>query len=223
MDWVTLGLYALPLLLGVLAYIRNSLDLAGSITGVILGYAFLFLGLPYMVLLLAFFLLGTLVTRIGYSRKRKLGQHQKTRGIWNVLGNALAGLIFALLGNPYAVASSFSAAMADTASSEIGLLSREKPVSILTGKPVKPGYDGGITTLGSSASIFFAFLIALIALYYWGWPGFWISLMGGIFGSILDSILGDAFESRGYWGNHTTNFLATLGAGILGFLLSLIL
>ncbi len=215
-------LYFLPLLLGVLAYIRNSLDFLGAASGIVLGYIFLWLGLPWFSLLIGFFLLGTLVTKLGYSKKRKKGTHQKTRGIGNVLGNSLAGLLFALIGNPFGAVAAFSAATADTASSEIGLLSKEKPLSILTGKPVKHGYDGGITTLGSAAMVLFAFVFSLIGLVFWDWPVFWVGLLGGIFGSMLDSVLGDAFESKGIWGNNTTNLLATLGAGLLGWILSTI-
>lgn len=222
MDLVLIGIYSLPILLGILAYVRNSLDLLGSITGLLVGYAFLFAGIPYFSLLLGFFILGTGVTRLGYHRKKKIGQHQKTRGIWNVLGNSLVALFFGLIGNPLGSASALSAATADTASSETGLLSRERPVSILTGKPVDPGYDGGITILGSTSAVVFSFIFSLIPLYFWGWPAFWVALMAGIFGTVLDSVLGDAFESKKKWGNSTTNFLATLGSGVLGYILSFI-
>ncbi len=222
MDPVQIGIYLLPLLLGILAYLRNSLDLTGSIVGIILAYLFVYLGIPWFSLMFWFFLLGTIATRIGYEKKKALGEHQKTRGALNVLGNSLVGMAFALISNPYGAASAFSAAAADTASSEIGLLSKEKPVSILTRKEVPPGYNGGVTLVGCMAMVVMSVIFSLVPLYFWGWKAFWISSLGGIAGSLIDSVLGDAFESKGKWGNHTTNFLATLGAGLVGWALAML-
>ncbi len=223
MDPATIIIYLFPLVIGLLAYVKNALDLVGSVVGIALGYALLIEGVNWFSLMLGFFVIGTIVTRIGYSKKKKLGQHQKTRGILNVLGNSLVGVVMAFLGNPGGASAAFAAATADTASSEIGLLSREKPKSILTWRQVSPGYNGGITTLGCTSMIICSGIFSLIPWYFWGPKVAVISFLSGIFGSILDSILGDAFESKGKWGNHTTNFLATLGAGLVGYILYLLL
>ncbi len=223
MDLTLVGIYSLPLIIGALAYVRSALDLLGSITGLALAYILIYIGLPWFSLILDFFVIGTIVTRIGYERKKKLGQHQKTRGILNVLGNSLVGVGFALIGNAAGASSAFCSATSDTSSSEIGLLSKTRPRSILTGKEVPPGYDGGVTPLGLAAMIGTSFIFSLVPLYFWGWRIFIISFVSGIIGAIADSILGDAFESRKIWGNNTTNFVSTLIAGIIGYLLALVL
>lgn len=48
--------------------------------------------------------------------------------------------------------SQFAAVMGDTLASELGILSSNQPVHILTGRTVPPGTNGGITPLGLFAS-----------------------------------------------------------------------
>jgi uncharacterized membrane protein len=40
-------------------------------------------------------------------------------------------------------------------------------------------------------------------------------MIGGFIGTNLDSLLGELFENKHFWGNAGTNFLATLGGAII--------
>ena len=218
MDWIWL----VPLVLGGLAYAGKSLDIEAALVGITLGYMFLYLGVGYLVLILTFFILGVLATETGKKKKETLGLEEGKRHTGNVLSNSASALLFAILGSPAGVASAFSSALADTFSSEIGVLSKKPPISILTGKEVKVGENGGITSLGSLFAFIGAFIIAATALLFWGPSVAWLSFWFGVFGCTLDSILGDAFERRGLWGNNTTNFLSTLVAGLLAWVITML-
>ncbi len=219
MEWIY-WLYILPLVLGAIAYLGKSLDIKASLVGIVLGYIFLFSNVKGFYLLLTFFVLGTIATEIGKARKKKLGVEEGKRHIGNVLSNSLSALLFAIIGSPAGLAASFSAALADTLSSEIGMLSKEKPVSILTGEEVPIGENGGITALGSIFMFVGAFLIGAISSYLWDINIAWTASWLGVFGCLMDSILGDAFERRGKWGNNTTNLLATLSAGLMAWIIT---
>jgi uncharacterized protein (TIGR00297 family) len=223
MDALSLGLLILTLILGFLVYVYIALDVYGTIVGVIVSLIFLFFDKGYFVLLFLFYIIGIGATYVGYSKKKKAKNNQKTRKTGNILGNTLAGLIFACLGYPYGVIASLSAATSDTVSSEIGLLSEKLPISILSGKTVKMGQDGGITLLGTSVMILISILVGLVSMAIYGPNGFLIGSLGGILGSLTDSVLGDAFETRKVWGNNTTNFLATLIAGLIGIAIAAVI
>jgi uncharacterized protein (TIGR00297 family) len=104
-----------------------------------------------------------------------------------------------------AFATSFAAANADTWASEIGVLYRKLPRSILTWKELPTGASGGVTTLGFLASAAGAAFIGLLfAASYaglsdvrmdWGLVVL-IATLGGLLGSIVDSVLGAALQAQ---------------------------
>ncbi|KIY46036.1 integral membrane family protein [Fistulina hepatica ATCC 64428] len=63
-----------------------------------------------------------------------------------VSGSISRALVFAVLGH-------FSCCLGDTLASELGILSTTPPISIITLKPVPPGTNGGVSALGTFASI----------------------------------------------------------------------
>jgi uncharacterized protein (TIGR00297 family) len=88
-------------------------------------------------------------------------------------------------------------ATADTWATEIGSLARAFPRSILTGRPVPPGTSGGVTIAGTSVSIMGAGLIAgIAAMGHWPSPVVVATVVGGIVGSVADSVIGAAIQSR---------------------------
>ncbi len=114
-----------------------------------------------------------------------------------------------------------SAALADTLSSEIGMLSSRKPLLITSFEEVEAGTDGGITVLGCVASFIGAGLIALMhyalysSVFFAG-----IILFTGMVGGIADSLLGAVFERKGKLSNTGVNFLATAIAVIIAVLIA---
>ncbi len=205
----------------VFSYKKKSIDFEGIIIGNIVGLAaFFLLGLEGFGLIVLFFVLAESSTRL--ARKRK-GETHERRTVGNIVGNSAAALIalglyshfggLALLAGFYGAV---SAALADTISSEIGLLSRKKPVLITSLKKVAPGTDGGVTMLGFIAAVYAGMAVGLIHFYFYReLILFGIIVFAGFSGSVIDSVLGAGLERKGKMGNTGVNFLASLGgAGI---------
>jgi hypothetical protein len=127
------------------------------------------------LLLLAFFISSTLLSRAGKARKRELVDIGKggPRDAAQVLANGGAATVCALAwvlvdhgnGSSFwflAFAGAYAAATADTWGTEIGTLAAEPPRSIVSRKPIATGLSGGVTPAGTSAEIAGAVLIAVL-------------------------------------------------------------
>jgi len=217
---ISLPQLALGILLGgavaYLAYRLRLLNRGGAIAAALLGAAVFGLGgLGWALLLLAFFLSSSALTRLFRGQKRGLeAQFSKggQRDAAQVLANGgIAGLfvllhaVFPAAAWPWAgFAGALAAVNADTWATELGVLSRAQPVLITTRRLVERGTSGGITRAGTFASFGGAFLIGLLAALFW--PGGaldiftfltragWIGLFG-LLGSLLDSTLGATLQA----------------------------
>jgi uncharacterized protein (TIGR00297 family) len=98
---------------------------------------------------------------------------------------------------PALAAGALAASTSDTWATEIGTLSNSTPRAIVGWRQVPPGTSGGVTFLGALAAIAGAAFIALFALVV-GWPRevFVAALLGGLFGSTVDSLVGATLQSR---------------------------
>ncbi|MBN3036826.1 MAG: DUF92 domain-containing protein [Candidatus Diapherotrites archaeon] len=214
-----LGLEAalLPLIVMLLAYTSGALDGLSAVTGGVMGYAVIVSqDFDWFLVMLTFFVISMAATKYKYASKKKTGLSQERRSLKNVLGNGLVPLIFALQGNLPAFLGSLATATADTCSSEIGVMSKSDPVSILTWGRVKRGQNGGVSNLGNAMMFLGSGGIAVLGvLLFNSWPLFWISLWAGVFGCMVDSVLGATLENKGVIGNSVVNFLATLSGGAL--------
>ena len=160
-------------------------------------------GLPAALVLLAFFVPSSLLTRVGRARKRRAlpDADHTARTASQVLANggvaALCALGALVWRAPFeaAFAGAVAAASADTWATEIGTLSRRKPVSIVTLRPVQTGMSGGVSTLGLAASAAGALCVAIVAwlVRVTSWPAV---AAGGIAGSLFDSLAGATLQSR---------------------------
>ncbi|MGC1380095.1 MAG: DUF92 domain-containing protein, partial [Candidatus Baltobacteraceae bacterium] len=83
---------------------------------------------------------------------------------------------------------------ADTWGTELGLLSRGAPVSILTFRRVPAGISGGVTPAGTLASIAGAFFVAVVATATHV-AAFGPVALGGVVGALIDSILGASLQA----------------------------
>ncbi len=213
----------LPLAAGLAAYFSKALDATSAVAGTIMGYMIIFSrGFDWFLLLMVFFACSMAVTKYKYRRKKQMGLSEKRRTIENVLGNGIAPLFFALWGNPFSFVAALAAATSDTFSSEIGVLSKEKPVSILDFKTkLKPGTNGAVSTLGNIAMIAGSGIIATASLFVFNdWGVFWVALWLGILGSMIDSVIGATLENNGTIGNAVTNTLACFTTGLIALILS---
>jgi uncharacterized protein (TIGR00297 family) len=155
------------------AYRKQSVDASGAIAGFMLGTIIFLAGtFGFWIILVTFFLSSSLLSRLGAVRKEQSGKmHQRGhRRDWvQVTANGGVGTLFALLylltGAQIcatAFAAAFAAANADTWASEIGVLSRRPPVSVLDGRPLSPGTSGGVSPLGYGAAAAGSLLIAAV-------------------------------------------------------------
>ncbi len=151
--------------------------------------------------LFAFFLPSVALSRVGRGRKNALvdvGKHG-ARDAWQVLANGGVAALCILawrLGAPLAAAFSgaFAAAAADTWGTEIGVLARAQPRSILTWQRLPTGLSGGISLQGSIATLAGAALVGIVAaLVHLG--ALLPVTIGGFAGALLDSLLGASAQS----------------------------
>ena len=103
----------------------------------------------------------------------------------------------------------FSAAAADTFSSELGMLYKGKVYHILTGKEIARGLSGGVSLGGFAASILGSALLSIPAFLTFQWVGFFYVLVLGILGGILDSVIGALFQRKYLTKNGTIQEMKT--------------
>ncbi len=217
------------LALGIGAYFAKAADSDAVLSETIICLlVILFGGLPWFLLLLAFYLLGGGFTHYGYAYKRSLGIAQSrggVRGYKNVYSNSLVPLAMAICYGVYgsdmfiyAFIGSVATANGDTLASEIGETSRSKPRMITTLKKIEPGVDGGVTPLGEAASFAGALIIGLLAAGTGmaGSFGIVAGTIGGFLGTNFDSLLGATLQSRGMLSNNGVNLVATAFGALVG-------
>jgi len=205
-----LGL-ALSTLIGYAGYRRGALTGSGWLGALITGTSiFGFGGLDWGLLLIAFFVPSSLLTRYKESAKaeaaeafakggpRDLGQALANGGVATAIA-ALSGLggesplLFATFVGALAEAN------ADTWATELGILAQQKPRLITTGREVAPGTSGGVTGFGTGAALAGAALIGgLAALFRADWRLLPIGAFAGLAGSLLDSLLGATVQGIYY-------------------------
>jgi uncharacterized protein (TIGR00297 family) len=235
--------FALQLLLcialGIIIYKKGILDFRATVAAVIMGSAiFYFAGFAWFLLLVVFLLLGHFSTKYKYSQKVALSVAEGgegRRGIANVLANGAVPTFFALLWHfnssvilgPFLKAGYIAAVATvagDTLSSEIGVLSKKKPVLITTFKRVQTGTHGGISLLGEISGILGALVIGLVA-WTLGLAPFKFcilaALVGGVVGFHFDSLLGAVLERRKLISNASVNFLSSMTGSLVGLTIAL--
>jgi uncharacterized protein (TIGR00297 family) len=227
------------------AFYKRLLDIKGAIGALAMGLIIsIFAHLTWLLAVVAFLLVSSMVTRvkIGYKRRKGLAEGKKgERGINNVIANGfvpcfiaffsyhldqslpgLAGLLFLV---------SLSTAASDTFASEVGVLSTN-PRLITSFKRVATGTDGGISPLGEGAALLGALIVTVL-----GWL-----LISGIFfedachvlpanplvmvfivvlgwvGCQIDSVLGAVFQHHlDILSNDLVNFITISGTVIIAW------
>jgi uncharacterized protein (TIGR00297 family) len=159
------------------------------------------------VSLLLFFVLGSMVSKVKNERKEKAEELQEATQARNwiqVICNSLPATILVWLYFLYPekevflllAFAVFSAAAADTFSSELGMLYKGKVFSILTGKEIEPGLSGGVSLGGLGASLLGSFLLSITAYPVFGGSGVLFIFILGIFGGLLDSFFGALIQRK---------------------------
>lgn len=175
---------------------------------------------------LFYFLVGSVVTRIGMAEKEAQGIAEKRSGIRgpeNVWGSALSGAICAFLslflGFPWqsllvlGYVASFSTKLSDTTASEVGKAYGKSTFLITNLQSVPRGTEGAISLEGTLAGLVASGVISLLA-----WALGLISLMGVVWCIIaafvatnLESLIGATLQSQWDWlTNELVNVINTL-------------
>jgi len=238
--WEVLVGLSLGLALGLLGYRRRLLSRGGAVVvGAIMTLVFGGAGWEWASVLFVYLLTAGLWTAYRSDVKDLLagevagvpygGAHVMARVGWPLvltffrfLGSDTAVLFAAFVG-------SVAASLADTWSTQIGILSRDPPRLVTTGQRVKAGTPGAVSVLGVVAALGGTWLIGflslgLLVLSAWidarGWDRCLVSLplsvtVAGVAASLVDSLLGATAQVVYYCercGERTENHVHHCGA-----------
>lgn len=196
-------------LVGLWAWRKRQLSVSGLAAAMVMGAAatlsggFTALSL-YLFFLISAAVIGKLSRRVrGLERIHKKGGRRDFVQVlanggaalvavvaWRLTGSAPLALVFcACLGE----------ACSDTWASEIGVLSKKPPVSVLTFTPVPTGISGGVSLLGTGAGLLSSLLYGLFALSMspsHGLAGFSVVAVSAFAGVFADSLLGASLQAH---------------------------
>lgn len=206
----------LALTVAFLAYRAHSLNKSGAIAATIVGTVIFGIGgWQWAVLLLAFFITSSGLSRAFKRRKHGLDEkfakgHARDAG--QVFGNGGLATLFVLVHtlDPDSIigwlgfAASLAAVNADTWATELGVLNPVPPRMITDLRQrVEKGTSGGISLLGTAASLLGSAVIGLLAV--WLSPSgtlnaghFLLITAAGLAGSLFDSFLGATAQAMYY-------------------------
>jgi uncharacterized protein (TIGR00297 family) len=190
----------------------RSLTRSGGAAAAIIGTVAVAAGWNWAAVLLAYFVVSSLLSRLGADRKasRLAGVVDKTgaRDATQVMANGFPFLMFALIAmfdsaRPElwmtCAAGSLAASAADTWATEIGTWAGQAPRSILSWRRLAVGESGGVTVAGWTAAVVGAAFVAIVAALA-GLPVTVIPVivLGGIGGAAADSIAGASIQRRSW-------------------------
>ena len=153
------------------------------------------------------------------------------RGVSNVVAHiilptgiaavgGIASSVLAPSATPLLFASALAFGASDTFASEFGVLAGHAR-SILTGNPVPPGTNGGVSSRGHVFAFVGAVTTAVVGLLlFWAFrtpvPNPWLFVatvtVAGFVACQVDSVLGELYENNGRLSKGSTNFLGMLSA-----------
>jgi uncharacterized protein (TIGR00297 family) len=228
MTWaLVLAGLLLSSLIGALGYWRNALDASGVAGAVLVGTVVFGLGgWIWGVLLITFFASSTWLSHYRRADKQRISEKfakGSRRDLGQTLANGGVGAVLAVLfaWNPQpllfaAFVGVMATVNADTWATELGVLSPRRPRLVTSGQKVEPGTSGGVTLLGTWASLAGALLIGAMAGFLVRIESLWngaswhgslgpgvvayplLAVAGGLAGSFLDSLMGATVQRMYY-------------------------
>jgi uncharacterized protein (TIGR00297 family) len=211
---LALGL-VLSSIVGGLGYWRRALSASGVAGAIVVGtLIFGFGGWIWGLLLITFFVSSSWLSHYRRSEKESIADKfakGSRRDLGQTLANGGLGALLAIASIAVTDPLLFAAFIgvmatvnADTWATEMGVLSRVPPRLVTTGQVVPPGTSGGVSRLGTWASVAGALLIgamatalsqiaSLLAGNHWQLEAITYPLLavaGGLVGSLFDSLLG---------------------------------
>ena len=183
-------------------YRKNHLSLSGFLSASLMATLITGLGgIFYLIPIIIFFISSTIISKLGNSTKYKSSIN---RSVSQVISNGGIPLIICIINHfyqdailYYAFLASVAAANSDTWGTEIGKLSKIKPIDIISRKKLSKGESGGITNIGLLGSFMGSFIIGLSGyLFINDLQYVLLVTLSGWFGAIFDSILGSTLQGR---------------------------
>ncbi len=207
-----LGWILFSFLLAFVAYRLHALTLGGAAGAMLLGsFVFSIGGIYWVIPMATFFVLSSILSKIGKLRKSVLkGMVKKgsQRDILQVYANGgisllMAVLFFATRNELFynMFLGSLAAATADTWGTEIGIFSKRQPRNIINFTPVSPGTSGGVTALGTTGGLIGAGVLTISGIPSIYQRGDLLQLIviiaiSGILGALFDSFLGASVQAQ---------------------------
>ena len=205
-QFLTAALFGL--IIAAASYVFRFLTLSGSIATLVLAViVFGIGGWQWTIPIVAFFVLSSILSQLGRSRKASFEdvfEKSGTRDWAQVLANGGVAGSLVILSYVFPVydfypfyLGALAAVTADTWGTEIGVLAEGRTISIVTLRPVSGGTSGGISEFGTFGGALGALVIAAC-----GYPWYTelrtalIVIVGGIAGSLVDSLLGATLQAQ---------------------------
>lgn len=196
--------------LGVAFIARRARTLTsdGAIAAWLVGTLAIAASARWGVLLISYFVTASALSRLGAARKaartQRVVEKAGARDARQVAANggvfALAALGHVLAPSPLWLvfgAGALAASASDTWATEVGTLAGGEPRIIVGWRTVAPGTSGAVSLPGTLASVAGAAFIALLGRFAdLSAAEAWTVLVGGVAGSLADSLLGATVQER---------------------------
>lgn len=202
---------AVVLVIGFIAYRKRQLNLSGVIAAVVMGMAATLMGgftslSLYLFFLISAAVIGKLSKKIrGLERIHKKGGRRDAVQVLANGGAALAAMLIHAFDSSPLYLAVFAACLAeacsDTWASEIGVLSKSEPVSILTFTKVPKGLSGGVSLLGTCSAMLSSVLYGIFAFSCYDGIGLslvMVVIFSSFAGVMIDSVLGATVQAHFY-------------------------
>ena len=173
-EWSWIAINAALAIAGLAA---RSVNLSGMFGGFVLGTILILLGgWQLYLVLIAFFIIGTLATKLGYASKAGRGLAQEEggrRGFSHAFANAGAATLLAIAASVdasisaplwFAAVAALATAAADTTASEIGQWIGRTAFLPYSLRPVPVGTEGAVSLEGTSAGVAAGSVVALVGV-----------------------------------------------------------
>ena len=216
------------IVMGLVAWRAGAVRTSGVEVGILLGTCiFAGVGWQGFLILVTFFVLGSVLTRMGYAQKRDMGaaeEQEGARGASHALANAGFATLFAIaywiLREPLwllAFVAAFATAAMDTAGSELGPLFGRRTISLKNLKPVPPGTEGGVSLEGTIAGVIAAGIVAVVGAFLFLIPMTQVGLVvaGALAGNLYEGMLGARRLLSHAWLNATNTLVGAACAVFL--------
>ena len=183
-------------------YRKSHLSLSGFLSASLMATLITGLGGSfYLIPIIIFFISSTIISKLGNSTKYKSSIN---RSVSQVISNGGIPLLICIINHfyqdailYYAFLASVAAANSDTWGTEIGKLSKIKPIDIISRKKLSKGESGGVTNIGLLGSVMGSLIIGFSGyLFINDLQYVLLVTLSGWFGAIFDSILGSTIQGR---------------------------